>query len=137
MLRIERSDEKGRYVVAATNIPENTYLGMFYGPRMLFPINDGIIDYRNVDPGFVLDIYKTDVALYGMVVGLDLIRSIDFINHSCVPNCRVDGPHKLAVVSSRMIAEGEELHLDYRTFTLAPVGIKCWCSVPEHMKCII
>lgn len=137
MLKIEHSHKRGRYVIATQNISQNTYLGVFYGPRCMFTIKDGVIDYRNTDPGFVIDIYKTETTLFGMIVGLGNEKPVDFINHSCVPNCRVDGPHKLAVVSSRFIMEGDELSLDYRTFTIEPVGIKCWCDVPEHMKCII
>lgn len=55
-------------------------------------------------------------------------EGIDYLNHSCRPNARVE--QQLYVYADRDIEPGEEITADYRTFNLVPQGIRCWCDEP-------
>jgi uncharacterized protein len=57
---------------------------------------------------------------------------IDYLNHSCRPNARVED--QLYVYALRDIEPGEEITADYRTFNLVSQEIPCWCAEP---KCVI
>lgn len=47
------------------------------------------------------------------------------INHSCDPNCWMDG---LSVTARKYIKKHEELTLDYATFVTTFPKFKCWCG---------
>jgi len=55
-------------------------------------------------------------------------EGIDYLNHNCKPNARVED--QLYVYADRDIEAGEEITADYRTFNLVPQGIRCWCPEP-------
>jgi hypothetical protein len=59
-------------------------------------------------------------------------EGVDYLNHSCRPNARVE--QQLYVYADRDIDTGEEITADYRTFNLVPQNIRCWC---EDAKCVI
>jgi len=59
-------------------------------------------------------------------------EGVDYLNHSCRPNARVE--QQLYVYAERDIAPGEEITADYRTFNLVPQNIRCWCEEP---RCVI
>lgn len=54
-------------------------------------------------------------------------QPINFMNHSCKPNCVL---HKLHVFAGRDIKEGEELTIDYRQirFQVHPMSFDCLCG---------
>lgn len=47
------------------------------------------------------------------------------INHSCDPNCWIEG---LNTVAKRKIAKGEELTLDYATLCIDNEPFDCFCN---------
>ena len=58
-----------------------------------------------------------------------------FINHSCVPNCRVDpwevnGMTRLAIIADQDIAEDEEVTFDYQ-MCAKDTSWKCKCMAPN------
>eukprot|EP00455_Lapot_gusevi_P031565 TRINITY_DN3427_c0_g1_i3.p1 TRINITY_DN3427_c0_g1~~TRINITY_DN3427_c0_g1_i3.p1 ORF type:complete len:516 (+),score=123.55 TRINITY_DN3427_c0_g1_i3:86-1633(+) len=55
------------------------------------------------------------------------------INHSCNPNCWMQG---LEVRARRAIASGEELTLDYSTFLPWHPVFDCWCGADTCRGCI-
>jgi SET domain-containing protein len=57
-------------------------------------------------------------------------QPLNFINHSCSPNCRMQ---TYAVIAKRQIAAGEELTIDYREirFTVGREEFTCYCGAPN------
>ncbi|CAF1062406.1 unnamed protein product [Adineta steineri] len=49
------------------------------------------------------------------------------INHSCDPNVWIDG---FQYVARRPIHEGEQLTVDYSTYTVSSHDFECWCKSP-------
>jgi hypothetical protein len=62
---------------------------------------------------------------------------IDFINHSCRPNCRADAG-VLVVETTKPIGKGEQLTLNYHHMDLIKLGLPCWCEdMPNGERCIL
>jgi len=56
----------------------------------------------------------------------DEIEPVDYMNHSCAPNCGVRG--SVVVVARRDIAVGEELTFDYGTTDTDRWTLECGCA---------
>lgn len=140
-----------RHAEAAENLKPGDLLGVFHGPLAMFPFVNGVVDYGDLDGGYVLDIHVNEspafgpMWLLGMLVGPPRqvmvggpVSPVEVMNHSCDPNCEMVGPHKLAVAARKHVTANTELTLDYRTFTLVPTGQLCNCkNVPEAERCVI
>jgi hypothetical protein len=66
---------------------------------------------------------------YDMFIGpgtVDEIEAVDYMNHSCDPNCGVRG--SVAVVARRAISAGEELTFDYGTTDTDRWTLECHCG---------
>lgn len=117
-------DHKAIHARAA--VPKDTLLGFFDGKALL-------IDLDRADE---LDDYWWRQSVHLKLIGRRLLcflptetpDGIDFLNHSCRPNTRVED--QIYVFATRDIEPGEELTADYRTFNLVPEGKKCWCAEP-------
>src|SRR5581483_9765011 len=59
------------------------------------------------------------------------IEPVDYMNHSCAPNCGVRG--SVAVVARRDVAAGEELTFDYGTTDTDRWTLACQCGA-EHCR---
>lgn len=57
------------------------------------------------------------------------LEDADFINHSCNPNCGIQG--SLRIVSIRAIRSGEEITFDYAMSESAHYNMKCSCGFPN------
>lgn len=57
---------------------------------------------------------------------LDDLEPVDFMNHSCDPNCGVRG--SVTIVARRAIAAGEELTYDYSTSDTLGLEMSCSCG---------
>ena len=88
---------RGRSLVAARALPAGSEVAQFDGP---------VVAFRAV---------PAEEVRYVLWIGPDqwLIpaTSARFVNHSCAPNCLVDGD--LRVLTSRPVAQAEELAFDY------------------------
>jgi len=79
---------------------------------------------------------------YGMQVDDDLffigegteVEDVDYINHSCDPNCGING--RLQVVAMREIARGEEIAFDYAMSESCSLRMECRCGSAGCRKVI-
>lgn len=117
-------------LVARVDIAKDAFLGCFDGRATLFPNAVGKNSTTLGDSPHK-DIFQ--VSQYsGFLIGLvpvDSFGGIDFANHSCTPNCRIE--RGIVLVADRDIAKGEELTFDYRLVDQVPEGISCWCNPPK------
>ncbi len=68
---------------------------------------------------------------YDMFIGPmrdEEIEPVDYMNHSCEPNCGVRG--SVVIVARRDIAPGEELTFDYGTTDTDRWVLECACGAP-------
>ncbi len=122
-----------RALYATRRIPAGTLLGFFDGRAAMADLGE---DGRGQD----LDDFfwrqsvhlKRDGNRLYYLIPFEQPDGIDFLNHSCRPNARVE--QQLYVYSSVDIDAGEEITADYRTFNLVEQRIRCWC--PEG-RCVI
>lgn len=131
-----REHEKG--VFALRDIKVGDIVGVFDGRAEVFDIDpdSGRVDYREWEDGrMVLQLALRENKLYGIVPLSDGPGGIDYINHSCSPNCSVYPG--FVVTAVRPIKAGDELTVDYRTMDHVQVGKPCWCNKPESQKCIL
>jgi hypothetical protein len=66
---------------------------------------------------------------YDMFVGptsLQEVEAVDYMNHSCAPNCGVRG--SVVVVARRDVVAGEELTFDYGTTDTDRWSLDCGCG---------
>lgn len=122
-----------RGIFATKDIPEGTLLGFFDGRA-------AVADLGEDGRGAGLDDFfwrqsvhlRRDGNLLYYLIPFEDPDGVDFLNHSCRPNARVD--HQIFVYALRDIKKGEEITADYRTFNLVPQEDRCWCPEP---KCVI
>ncbi len=123
---VSRINEDHQAIHAKTRVPKDTLLGFFDGKALLI----------DLDRASELDDYWWRQSVHLKLIGRKLLcflptetpDGIDFLNHSCRPNTRVED--QIYVFATRDIEPGEELTADYRTFNLVPQGIRCWCTEP-------
>lgn len=63
---------------------------------------------------------------YFAVTHLEDLEDVDLINHSCVPNCGMQGNFR--VVAMRDIAPGEEATIDYAMLENSDYELDCLCG---------
>jgi uncharacterized protein len=117
-------DHKAIY--AKKKIAKDTFLGHFDGKAVAVDLDrkDELEDYwwrQSVH-------LKLEGSMLYCLLPLWEPEGVDYLNHSCKPNARVE--QQLYVYAERDIAPGEEITADYRTFNLVPQGIRCWCDEP-------
>lgn len=108
-------------------IRKGTVIGCFDGVARTFEIDaDGAVDYGPYNRSQAVEVAIADQHVVALVPGLDQpLAGIDFINHSCTPNCRVEG--YVVVIADEEIPAGTELTIDYRPITLIPEQKPCLC----------
>lgn len=77
---------------------------------------------------------QVDDDLFLSATGTDELEDADFVNHSCEPNCGIDGSVRL--VAMRDIAEGEEITFDYAMSESAEYRMACACGAPSCRKAV-
>jgi uncharacterized protein len=130
-------DECG--VFARQGIPPGTVVGVFDGVAEVFSIDErGAVDWRGHDGGWSIHLKLHDRKLYTIMPNPNQnVNGIDFINHSCRPNCRADAG-VLVVETTRFISKNEQLTLNYHQMDLIKLGRTCWCKdVAEEQRCIL
>jgi hypothetical protein len=126
-----RKDHRGMF--ATRLIPAGTLIGFFDGKAAVADLGpDG--RGSNLDDFFWRQSVhlRRDGNMLLYLIPTEEPDGVDYLNHSCRPNTRVED--QLYVYAARDIEPGEELTADYRTFNLVSQNIPCWCPVP---KCII
>jgi len=130
-------DERG--VFARRDILENSVVGIFDGAVEVFSVDEtGTVDWRDRDGGMSIHLKLSAGRLYTiMPIPGARVGGIDFINHSCKPNCRADAG-VLVVETTRFVAKGEQLTINYHAMDLIKLGRPCWCAnVPDDERCIL
>jgi hypothetical protein len=61
-------------------------------------------------------------------IDINNLEPVDYMNHSCEPNCGVKG--QIIVVARRDIESGEELTFDYATTDTVGLNMECSCGRP-------
>ncbi len=130
----------GEYgVFARTEIPEESVIGVFDGIAEVFEVSDsGQVEWRGHDGRMSIHLRLSGNRLYTImpIPGRD-ISGIDYINHSCSPNCRADAG-VLVVETIRTIGKGEQLTMNYHDMDLIKLGHPCWCKDrPEDERCVL
>lgn len=113
-------------IFAHKPVPKDTLLGHFDGKAIVVDLDrkDELDDYwwrQSVH-------LKREGSLLYCLLPLWEPEGIDYLNHNCKPNARVED--QIYVYADRDIEAGEEITADYRTFNLVPQGIRCWCPEP-------
>ncbi len=127
LVSVIENDHNSNSLVAAKKIPANTLIGIYEGKVISVPIKaDGKFDlagtgFQHKDLVQLVKIKNTVLCLADSD-----FSGIDFINHSCHANCRVE--NKTMIYSSQAISKNEDLTIDYRKMDFVPEGIECWCT---------
>lgn len=132
--KLQYNDIKYKGVVSLITIEADTVIGCFDGKTEIFDIdsNNKIIPRDDVDIQKSLHIYRHDNKLIAYVPKYkNDYKGIDFMNHSCNPNCYID--NIVIVKAKKIIKPNEELTFDYRISNLADEGSVCWCNTDK--KC--
>ena len=127
-VRAISADHKAIY--ATKPIARDELIGFFDGKSVMVDLNDKKS----------LDDYWWRQSVHLKLEGSKLLcllpmwepEGVDYLNHSCHPNARVEG--QLYVYADRDIAPGEEITADYRTFNLVPEGKQCWCQTENRCQ---
>lgn len=130
-------DQRG--VFARTDIPEGVVVGVFDGIVEMFSVDENDhVDWRGQDGGMSIHLRLAGGKLFALmpIPGVE-IYGIDYINHSCNPNCE-SAPGLLVVVTTRLVRKGEQLTVDYHAMDCIKLGRPCWCEhVPAEQRCIL
>jgi hypothetical protein len=121
-------DHKGIY--ATQRIAKDALIGFFDGKSIMVDLDDqsSLNDYwwrQSVH-------LKREGSKLLCLLPMWEPEGVDYLNHSCRPNARVEG--QLYVYADRDIAPGEEITADYRTFNLVPEGKQCWCDTENRCE---
>jgi uncharacterized protein len=59
-------------------------------------------------------------------INVDELEDVDMVNHSCVPNCGMQGNFK--IIAMRDIKSGEEITIDYAMVENSDYELECLCG---------
>jgi len=134
-----RNFADGRGLFSRTCIRKGGMIGIFDGQVEVFNVRpDGSVEWGEHDPSMSIHLALENELLYALMPleGCP-VEGIDFINHSCAPNCTV--LRRGLVVRAKLDIEcGEHLTIDYRPMDLVKLGRLCWCNhIPDARRCVI
>jgi len=124
---VKESNIDGLGLFAKCDLLEGELVGFFDGQVRRFPVEGGrAIIPEDIDEQ-AIDLKIDNGWLYALVpFDRQCLSGVDYINHSCNPNCKVVG--FLEIFTLRPIWAGEELTIDYSPLTLIPEGKQCKCE---------
>jgi len=125
---IRPSNIEGLGLFAGEDISKGDIIGFFDGKIQRYRMEDGVAQIPANTDVQAIDIAVDQGWLYVLEPFDEQLSGVDYINHACSPNCRVDG--FLMVVADVDICIGEELTINYSCLTLVKEGKKCLCQ-PE------
>lgn len=100
---IERSDVSGKAVIAKRTILKNEVVALWGG---VIVDEAGLEQLSEEEKGHTIQVHD---GFYLAPISMD--EPADFINHSCDPNCGIQG--QISLVAMRDIQKGEEITFDY------------------------
>lgn len=77
---------------------------------------------------------QVDDDLFLSAMDMSELEDAEFVNHSCEPNCGIDGSVRL--VAMRDIMAGEEITFDYAMSESAGYRMACACGAPSCRKVV-
>ena len=77
---------------------------------------------------------QIDDDLFFVATNKEELEDVDFLNHSCDPNCGIRGT--LQIVAIKDINPGDEMVFDYAMSEYAEYEMKCECSSPLCRKVV-
>lgn len=77
---------------------------------------------------------QVDDDLFFAVTDQEELEDADFLNHSCNPNCGIDGT--LRIIAMRDIEPGEEITFDYAMCESSDYKMECNCGSSDCRKVI-
>jgi len=117
----------GKGLFAMEHIEKGKLIGVFDGE--VVRVNVRSQSTNSLPPEIeeqAIDLLLEDDWLYMMIPIKSIkLSGIDYINHSCTPNCEV--VDKIKVYAKREILPGEELTIDYSSWNIVPEGKQCRC----------
>jgi len=126
-------------VFACRDIARSSVVGVFDGVVEVFEMDGrGQVDWRGMDGGMSIHLSLSGDRLFTLmpIPGI-AVQGIDFINHSCTPNCRADAG-SLVVETTCDVAAGEQLTINYHAMDLIKLGRPCWCEgIDDDKRCIL
>jgi SET domain-containing protein len=127
-VEVEQISEAHRGLFAKLDIPAGTLIGCFAGQCRLFDVEElkRGTERSSIPPGNVVQLYREQNKIVGLVGLGDGFDGIDFINHSCHPNVTVI--NQIVLVTHDTVTRGSQLTVDYRIWDFIPQGIPCWCK---------
>ena len=88
---------------------------------------DGLVNYGPYNRSQAVEVALYNNSVIALVPELDQpLSGIDFINHSCNPNCQLNG--YILVVAAEDIPPATELTINYQAITLIPENKLCLCQ---------
>jgi hypothetical protein len=126
-MAVRESVIDGNGLFATADIPLGTIVIRLAGRLLSTEELGGLIDRANHDPSVpYVDTLTIDEDCHLVVPAGSAIH---FGNHSCDPNLWHVGPY--AIATRRVVADGEELTIDYGTQSGAPgFSMTCHCGEP-------
>ena len=124
-----RQNEKGKAAYSRTRIYKGDVIGCFDGMARAFELMvDGSVDYGPFNRSQAVEVACYNNSVIALVPDLDQpLSGVDFINHSCNPNCQLDG--YILVVAAEDITPATELTINYQAITLIPENKPCLCQI--------
>lgn len=123
---VRESCIEGKGFFVEQDIAKGALIGFFDGVVRRFRMSEECADIPDYEDIQAIDLAVDDGWLYVLVpVDREILSGVDYINHSCTPNCLVEG--YLKIVAARDIRCGEELTIDYGSLTLVKEKKRCNC----------
>ena len=112
----------GKGIFATADIPKGTIV-IAFGGYMLSSESFSALPKNLQEHPFQV----ADDLFFGQIAEQEL-STVDYLNHSCEPNCGFKG--QAFVVTMRDIVSGEEITIDYAMCTSSPLlrDIECGCG---------
>ena len=121
-------NKKGRALFAESDIVKGERLIAFGGyiitTQQYLALPKNMLD---------IPIQVDDDLLFGAVKYSEL-EDVDYLNHSCSPNCGFVG--QLMIVAIKNIKKSEEITIDYSMCLTDHIRMKCLCESPDCRKVI-
>lgn len=126
-------------VFARRDIAAGTVVGVFDGVADVFDVDeDGVVDWRGQDGAMSIHLKLQAGKLFAIMPQRAVpISGIDYINHSCRPNCDLSAG-VMVVQTNQPVRAGEQLTVNYHHMDLLKMGRPCWCDgVDDAQRCIL
>jgi SET domain-containing protein len=129
LVEIRESGDGQKGLFARRSLEAGAVIGAYDGRATTVPVHDGRLELSGTPWRHADLIQLARVGARALVLApIGDFDGIDFANHSCRPNARVE--RGVVLTTARAVLQGEEITWDYRSSDVLPEGISCWCDPP-------